>query len=164
MFRSLAVALAALTVGSPQAAVADHYMQTADPQVVQAVQEIVRALGQGCNAGNTTACKAIPRAQQQAHIMLSAGHDCQYGGQPQACQFYQANIFQLQQAYQQVSMAMQSGALMTYRGGGGARAGLSHAQRMQQIHDWGQQRLDYGAQSQALLDNNHAQFMEMLRQ
>lgn len=146
----------AATTGS-----ANHYMQTADPQVVEMINGIIGALGEGCNMGNAMACNAIPMAQQQAHMMLVAGYDCSYGNQ-QACGFYQQNVFQLQQAYSQVAAAYNSGQLFQNTGGGGAQ--LSHADRMQQIHDWGQQRLEFGRQSQALLDNNHAQFMEMLRQ
>ena len=136
---------------------ANHYLQTADPQVVGAINEMVTVLGQACNMGNGPACNAIPMLQQQAHIMLSAGYDCQYG-QQQACAFYNQNYQQLAEAYQQTIFAFQSGYL-TQNTGGGAGMGMSHAQRMQQIHDWGQQRLDYGRQSQAILDQSHANFM-----
>ena len=109
--------------------------------------------------GNPTACNAIPMAQQQAHFMLSAGYDCQVGGNMQACQFYQENLYQLQTA-----MALQSGQLMQNYGGGGPGMGMSHAERMQQIHNWGQQRLEYGRQVSAQMDSNHQQFLEMIRQ
>ncbi|TFL18253.1 hypothetical protein [Jannaschia formosa] len=169
MSRFLALALAALAAAGPKPAAADHYMQTADPQVVQAIQEIVWALGQGCNAGNAGACQAIPMAQQQAHMMLSAGYDCRMQNDPQACQFYQANLQQLQQSYQQVAQAMQTGALMQPQGGmggGGAMPGMgsTHEERMQQIHNWGQQRLEWGRQNQTIMDNSHQRFLETLRQ
>ncbi|MEM6446528.1 MAG: hypothetical protein AAF704_08185 [Cyanobacteria bacterium P01_D01_bin.123] len=60
------------TIGLTGVAKADHYYATADPQVVQAIDEIIMVLGQGCNVGNAPACNAIPLAQQQAHLMLSA--------------------------------------------------------------------------------------------
>jgi len=41
--------------------------------------------------------------------------------------------------------------------------GNSHAERMQNIHNWGQQRLEFGRQSQQLLDQRHEQFMKTLR-
>ncbi|MDB2407095.1 hypothetical protein N9W17_01005 [Jannaschia sp.] len=166
MVRILAVALAALAVVSPQAK-ADHYLQTADPQVVQTIQEIVGALGQGCNAGNAGACQSLPSFQQQAHFMLSAGYDCRASNDPQACQTYQAFLPQLQQAYQQVSYLWQSGQLMQpsgFAGGGGAGMGLTHAQRMQQIHDMGRQSTQNWRQNQQIMDNRHEQFMQTLRE
>ena len=143
---------------------AEHYYQTADPQVLQAINEIITVVGQACNMGNPRACNAIPMMQQQAHFMLSAGYDCQVGGNMQACQFYQQNLYQLQAAYQQTSMALQSGRLMQNYGGGGSGMGMSHAERMQQIHNWGQQRLEYGRQVSSQMDSSHQQFLEMIRQ
>ncbi len=153
---------------APEVARPNHYLQTADPQVVQMIEEIIYALGQGCQAGNMNACNAIPMAQQQAHAMLSAGFDCAQAGNQQACGFYQNNVWQLQQGYQMVAQAHQSGMLyqpnngMSGSGavGGAVPQGSTHAQRMQQIHNWGQQRLDYGRQSQQLLDNSFNQFMK----
>ena len=142
---------------------ANHYMQTADPQVVQAINEIIFALGQGCSAGNMNACNMVPLAQEQAHAMLVAGYDCQAQGNPQACQFYQQNLWQLQEAYQQVAYAAQTGLLYQPSGGGQAGAnplGQTHAQRMQIIDICGQQRLEYGRQSHQLLDQRHEQFMK----
>lgn len=143
---------------------ADHYYQTADPQVLQAINEIITVLGQACNMGNPGACNAIPMAQQQAHVMLSAGYDCQASGNMQACQFYQQNLYQLQAAHQQTSIALQSGRLMQNYGGAAPGMGMSHAERMQQIHNWGQQRLDYGRRVSSQMDSNHQQFLEMIRQ
>lgn len=160
MFRptGLFIILAAvLSVSTP--ARANHYLQTADPQAVQAINEILQALTQGCQAGNGNACGMIPIFQQQAHAMLLAGYDCQAEGNQQACAMYQNNIWQLQQAYQTVAQAVQSGALFAPSGGAVNPLGSTHAQRMQNIHSWGQQRLDYGRQSQAILDQRHQQFM-----
>lgn len=155
------ICAAALSIAATGAS-ANHYMQTADPVVMQQINEIITVLGQGCTMGNAGACNAIPIAQQQAHMMLSAGYDCLTQGNMQACNFYRQNVFQLQQSYDQVAMAYNNGTLFQNTGAAGAT--MSHAERMQQIHNWGQQRLEFGRQSQALLDNNHAQFMEMLRQ
>lgn len=157
-----AAAMACAVAGAPASAMADHYMASADPQVVQAITEIIQVLGQACNMGNGQACNAIPLAQQQAHVMLSAGYDCQRRNQ-QACAFYQQNLWQLQAAYQQTAMAVQSGALMQNRGGG-AGMGLTHEERMQQIHAMGQASLDYGRQVSDSMDRSHQQFMEYLRQ
>lgn len=152
----LAGALSVLATG----ALADHYMRTADPQIVQAVNEIIYALGEGCNAGNMTACNAIPQAQQHAHIMLSAGYDCQMQNNPAACQFYQQNIYMLQNVYQHVAAAAQSGALyQPLQAPGGGGIGATHEERMAQIDRWGQSRLDYGRESQAALDRSHDWFM-----
>lgn len=151
---------AALGIAATTAS-ANHYLQSADPQVVGAINEIIMVLGQSCNIGNAAACNAIPLAQQEAHAMLLSGYDCQTGN-AQACGFYQQNVYQLEQTYNQVATALQSGWLSQNTGGAGA--GLSHADRMAQIHQWGRDRLEYGRQSQAILDANHDRFMEYLRQ
>lgn len=162
MKRILLALACAAGLGAPAAA--DHYYQTADPQVVQAINEMVYALGQGCNAGNAQACQAVPLLQQQAHFMLSAGYDCVAQGNQQACAFYQQQIWQLQEAYQQVSFAVQQGYLMRPYGQPSAGMGLTHEQRMQQIHNFGvQNRLNF-QNRMATMDANHQQFLDYIRQ
>lgn len=158
----LFAAACALFAGAGQA---QNQFQTADPQVVNALNEIVFLLGQGCNSGNANACALIPMVQQEGQTMLQAGHACQFNGNQQACAFYQQELFNLQQGYQQVQYAAQSGLLYQPTGGGGQVPGMgqTHEQRMQQIHNWGQQRLEWGNQQQQLMDQRHQQFMEMLR-
>ncbi|MEM9344209.1 MAG: hypothetical protein AAGA87_14295 [Pseudomonadota bacterium] len=156
------LAAAAMALCTITGAQANHYMQRADPQVLQAINDILYALGQGCSYGNVNACNLIPVAQQQAHAMLVAGYDCRERGNQQACSFYEQNLWQLQEAYQQVAYAAQTGLLYSPTGGQatGNPLGQTHAQRMQNIHNWGQQRLEYGRQSQQLLDQRHEQFMK----
>ncbi|MEL6639822.1 MAG: hypothetical protein AAFP98_00685 [Pseudomonadota bacterium] len=158
----MSLAAAALSLAATTAS-ANHYLQGADPQVVGAINEMVMVLNQACNYGNGPACNAIPMLQQQAHLMLSAGYDCQYGGQQAACNFYSQNYQQLSYAYQQTMTAFQSGYL-AQNTGGGAGMGLTHAQRMQQIHDWGAQRLAYGNQVQQTMETSQQNFLETLRQ
>lgn len=162
MKRILGAVLVALGLNGP--ATADHYFQTADPQVVQAINEIVFALGQGCNVGNAQACNAIPLIQQQAHAMLSAGYDCQTQGNQQACSFYQQNLWQLQEAYTQVQMAAQQGHLMQQYGAPSQGMGLTHEQRMQLIHNFGAQNTANFNQRMQQTDRNHQQFIDMIRQ
>ena len=142
---------------------ADHYYATADPQVVQAINEIITVLGQGCNMGNGPACNAIPMFQQQAHMMLSAGYDCRMGNQ-QACGFYQQNLWQLRDAHTQVQYAANQGRLMQQYGQPTDGMGLTHEQRMQQIHNFGAQNTaNFNARMQQM-DTNHQKFIEMIRQ
>ncbi|MEO0803851.1 MAG: hypothetical protein AAFY57_16465 [Cyanobacteria bacterium J06642_2] len=151
------------TMGLTGVAKADHYYATADPQVVQAIDEIIMVLGQGCNVGNAPACNAIPLAQQQAHLMLSAGYECNLGNQ-QACGFYQQNLSQLSDAYQQLSIAVQQGRMTSPYGQPTAGMGLTHAERMQAIHNFGvQNRINFNNRM-ATMDANHQQFLEYLRQ
>jgi hypothetical protein len=141
---------------------AEHYFQTADPQLLQAVNEMIYVLGQGCQVGNALACQAIPDAQHTAHVMFSAGYDCQTQGNRAACDFYRQNIAKVEQMYGIVAQAHQTGALYQPSAGAGGMVnplGETHEDRMQQIHNWGQERLDFGVQSQAILDQRHADFM-----
>lgn len=142
---------------------ANHYYETADPGVVQAINEMIMVLGQGCNAGNAPACNSIPLLQQQAHLMLSAGYECNYGN-PQACSFYQQNLWQLNEAYQQLSYAVQQGRMTTPYGQPTTGMGLSHAERMQAIHNFGvQNRINFNNRM-STMDANHQRFLEMIRQ
>ncbi|UYV37539.1 hypothetical protein N4R57_21890 [Rhodobacteraceae bacterium D3-12] len=156
--------LLAVVVGLGGPAKADHYYATADPQVLQAINQIMTTLGQGCNMGNAQSCNAIPLLQQQAHMMLSAGYDCRMQGNPNACAFYQQNIWQLREAQQQVQMAAQQGRLMQQTGNAAPGMGLTHAQRMQQIHNFGAQNTANFNQRMQTMDQNHKKFIEMIRQ
>lgn len=149
--------------GMAGTAKADHYYATADPQVVQAISEMIGVLGQGCNAGNALACNAIPQLQQQAHLMLSAGYECSYGNQ-QACGFYQQNLWQLNEAYQQLSLAVQQGRLMSPYGQPTGGMGMTHAERMQAIHNFGAQNTINFNNRMAAMDDSHQKFLEYIRQ
>ena len=162
MFKS-AIAVAVTTLGLSTTATADHYWATADPYVVQMIQEMTYALNEGCNYGNAGACNAIGMIQQQAHMMLSAGYDCQTQGLQDACAFYQQNVYQLQQAHQQVGYAVQQGSIYAQTGGG-TGMGMTHEERMRQIHLMGQQVTANWQQNQQIMDTRHQQFLETLRQ
>ena len=140
---------------------ANHYMQTADPYVVQQLNEIIWALGAACQMGNGQACSMMQLAQTEAHAMLNAGFECQMNGDQNACMHYNQAYGQLQQGYQQMQAAVQAGRL---NAGGGGYSQSTHAERMQQIHNWGQQRLQWGQQQMQRSEANHQQFLEMLRQ
>lgn len=154
----------AFAVGLNGAAKADHYFATADPVVVQQINQIITTLGQACNMGNAQACNAIPLVQQQAHSMLSAGYDCRMQGNQNACAFYQQNLWQMQDAHRQVQMAAQQGQLMQPTGNAAPGMGMTHAQRMQQIHDFGAQNTANFNQRMKKMDENHNKFIQMLRQ
>ena len=154
------VAATALAAGLSAPAAADHWMQTADPQVVQALNEMIQVYGSGCQMGNPQACQMMQIIQQQGGTMLNAGYECQMNGNPQACQFYQYSYNSLEQAYYATHQAMTQGQLAPVQPG---YSGSTHAQRMQEIHNWGQQRLQWGRQQQQMMDQNHQQFLEYLR-
>lgn len=159
--RALFIAALALTLAAP-AARANHWMQTADPQVLQALNELVMVYGNACQMGNPQACQVTQSIQQSGSMMLNAGYECQVNGNPQACQFYNHAYGQLEQTYMATQQAMMAGQVQAAPQGYGT--GTTHAQRMQQIHNWGQQRLEWGRQQQQMMDNNHQQFLEYLRQ
>ena len=156
-----AFAVAAAVFAAPVSN-ANHYMQTADPYVLQQISDIMWALGASCQMGNPQACNMMPLVQTEAHAMLNAGFECQMNGIQSACAHYNHAYGQLQQGYQQMQAAVQAGRFNG--GGGGGYAQSTHAERMQQIHNWGQQRLQWGQQQMQRSEANHQQFLEMLRQ
>jgi hypothetical protein len=142
-------------------ATADHWLQTADPAVVQALNEMVQVYGGVCQQGNPQGCQAMQYVQQLGGQMLNAGYECQTAGNQQACQFYQQAYNQLEQDYYATQQAVNQGQFAAQQPG---YDGSTHAERMQEIHNWGQQRLDWGRQQGAINDQNHQKFLEYLRQ
>ncbi len=141
---------AALVLSIPLcgAAQADHYLQTADPQVVQAINELIQVYGGACQQGHQQACNIAQLIQQQGGMMLNAGYDCQTQSNQQACVFYRQAYGQMEQTYYQTQQAINEG-----RFGAGSANNYSqydHSQRMQEIHNWGQQRLEWGRQQSAI--------------
>lgn len=156
---SAAATAALLTIAPP--ALSNHWMQTADPQVLQAIDEMVAVYGSSCQMGNPQGCQALQYIQQTAGTMLDAGYQCQTMSNAQACAYYQQAYSVLEQAYIATSQAVMQGQMMNAQPGYSAQ---SHAQRMNEIHQWGQQSLAIGRQNQQILDQRHDQFMEYLRQ
>ncbi|WP_123642413.1 hypothetical protein [Histidinibacterium lentulum] len=153
MLRTLKLAAIALA-GLGTAASADHYMQSADPQVVGMINTIVGMYQQGCQMGNPMGCELAQMAMSEGHYLLNAGYECMRGNQ-EACWFYQQGT---QAAYNNM-MQMQQAQL----GGGGNPLGATHEERMTNIHNWGQSRLEWGNQQSAIMDQRHEQFMQTLR-
>jgi len=151
--------LLALALATP--AKANHYMASADPSVVAAFQQLMQVYGGACQGGHQGSCQAFQMLDQEAATTLNAGYQCAFEGNQQSCGYYQYSIGQLQQLYTQTEAAIASSG-GNYANGG--TYGTTHAQRMQQIQDWGQQRLEIGRQNSALMDQRHNSFMEMLRQ
>ena len=71
---SAAAALTALAAGPAEA---DHYLATADPQVVRATEEMAYVYGGLCQQGDPQACQSLQYIQGRGGAVLSAGHDCQ---------------------------------------------------------------------------------------
>lgn len=159
--RSLAAGLA-LAVATIHPAAADHWMQTADPQVIQALNELSQVYGSYCQQGNPQACQMVSSIQAHAGQMLNAGYDCQVRRNQQACAWYQQYYQQLSQTYASTQQAMAQ-AQLTPPATGVNPMGATHEQRMQNIQQWGQDRLQWGQQSSAALDRSHAEFMQRLR-
>ncbi|MEM1161563.1 MAG: hypothetical protein AAGJ28_11560 [Pseudomonadota bacterium] len=153
-----AAALFAAAVTPATETRADHYLATADPQVVQAINELMYAYGGACQMGNPQACNLVNLMQQEAGNMLSAGYECQTAGNQQACQYYQSAYQQLSQVYNYTQQALAAGQMQQAP----SYNQSTHAQRMQQIHNWGQQRLQYGRQSMQLMEQRQKQFLQNL--
>ncbi|MDO9526761.1 MAG: hypothetical protein Q7J57_14690 [Gemmobacter sp.] len=152
----------------PFRAGADHWRQTADPQVVQALNELVQIHGGLCQQGNPQACQMLQSVQSHGSMMLNAGYDCQTQGNAQACAWYQQAYAMLSQTYAQTQQAMMQGQFSAAQTGaqygGGQMPGSTHEDRMRQIQNWGQERLQWGADSSARMDRQHQQFMQTLRE
>ena len=154
-------AAAAISLGIAGAAYSEDYMQTADPQVVQALNDMIQVYGGLCQQGNPQGCNMMQYIQQTGGQMLRAGNDCQVNGSQQACQFYQQAYRTLEQAYYETEAAVNRGQFSSQQPGYSA---LAHQQRMQEIDKWGQQRLQWGQNQSNMMDQRHQQFLEYLRQ
>ncbi len=163
VLRLFALVITGLAMATPAAA--DHWRQTADPQVVQALNELSWVYGTHCQQGMPAACQALQSVQQEGMMMLNAGYDCQVMQIPQACGYYQQAYGMLAQTHAQVAQMLQQGAMpMAPAAGGVNPLGATHAERMGAIAQWGQERQQWGANQSARMDANHQRFMEMIRQ
>lgn len=159
---SLVAGLISLSLAAPVAA--DHWMATADPQVVQALNELVWVYGSYCQQGQPQACQAAQAVQQQGGMMLNAGYDCQVKGDPNACQFYQQAYGMLAATHGQVQQAMMMGQMQQPAPSPGVTPlGATHADRMNAIQQWGQDRTQWSQQRSLQMDAQHQRFMETLR-
>jgi hypothetical protein len=156
---------------SPLPLLADHWRPYVDPSIVQGVDELLYVYSSYCQAGSAEACNMMGHVQQQAGMMFNAQFDCATQNNPQACAFAEQSFYGLQQVYMQTMQAA------NLQGGGGQQfydqlanqtGGYvdpnTHAMNMQQIQDWGQSRLDWGAQQSAIADTNHQQFIDYIQQ
>lgn len=147
MFRTLRAAVLALAAIGGTAASADHYMQTADPQVVQGLSTIIALYEQQCMMGNPQGCQGVTLAQQEAHTLLLAGYDCRAGVQG-ACPFYQNGVQVLGNVLAQIQAAQVP--VDPYQ---------RHSERMDDIRRWGESRLAIGDQNMALMQQRHESFL-----
>ena len=160
MLTRLAATLA-ISLGLLGTASADHWMQTADPQVLQALNELQGFYGSYCQAGSADGCQMVQMVEQHGMQMLNAGYECQMNGNQQACQFYAFAYQQLEQTYY---AAQQQLAQQQVQNPSAGYAATDHWQRMEQIQNWGQQRLDWGNQQSQMMDDSHQRFMQTLRE
>lgn len=157
LFAALACAIGLSGPGQAQ-----NYMSSADPMVVQAINEIIYVYQLYCNAGEMQACNTLPMIEQGAQETLALGQNCQMGDQA-ACSTYQEHLWELQGAHSQ-AMVSYNQLQAAQSGGQSGDMGLTHEQRMQQLQQWGAQNQanhDYRMQQ---MDQSHQQFIEMLRQ
>lgn len=134
--------------------------QQQDPQVVQALNEMIYAFGVNCQYGNQQACQSANYIQSYGGQMLQAGNACQFGNQ-QACQFYQQAYYELSGVYSQFQQQQWAAQAMQKQPQGYA---LSHQQRMQQIQQFGAQNTANWNRQQAANDAAHQRFIESIRQ
>jgi hypothetical protein len=144
-------------------AAADHWKQTADPQVVQALNELLSVYGGYCQQGNPQACAMMQSVQSHGMQMLNASYDCKAQGNQQACNWYGQAYQALSSTYSQMQTAMNQGQFAAAPRTDPNPLGSTHQERMQSIQQWGQERLQWGADHSKAMDDNHAKFMERLR-
>jgi hypothetical protein len=152
------VAAAAIMVSAP--AMADHWRQTADPQLVVMFEQLMSFYAMNCQMGDQNACLGYEAAGQQGIAMLNASYDCVAANNQMACNFYQQSAQQLMGATQQVQQFM----------GGGLDPsavnplGATHQDRMANIEAWGAQNTANWQDRMTTMDTNHNAFIDMIRQ
>lgn len=162
MYRFAAAAAAMMTFGTGQVAQADHWMQTADPQVVMALNQMIETYSYFCSSGNQIGCQLMQQTNQAGAMMLNAGYDCQMNRDQQACNFYQQSLMQLQQAYMGLNNAL--GAQQFNQIASANPLGATHAERMEAISNWGQERLEWGRQQADISSANTQAFIDAITQ
>lgn len=158
MFRTLRAAALVLAGLGGTAASAEHYMQTADPQVVGMINQVVGMYRQACQMGHQTGCQLERMAMSEGHYLLSTGYNCMANGNQQDCGYYQQAVVGLQNNVMQMQQTQLGSAGM------GNPLGATHGERMQNIHNWGESRMEWGQQQSAIMDQRHEQFMQTLRE
>jgi hypothetical protein len=158
----VAILATGLPLISPAPAQADHWRQTADPQLVQMIDVVLMTYQGYCMQGYSDACTIMQSMQADAGVILNASYDCVVRQNPQACQYYQSGAQQVQQVYFQLS---QSNVAVAPQPGYDPNnpLGATHMDRMNNIEAFGQQNLqnyyDRGHQS----DIRQQQFINMIR-
>ena len=159
---NIAATVALLTGAFAGVAQADHWRQTADPQVVQALNELMQVYNYYCNSGDQYACNSANNVYQSGLALLNAGYDCQAMNNRQACQYYEGSYNELAMAYNQINQVVPQQQYADLVNSGNPLGG-THGERMDTIAAWGQDRLDWGTTQGALMDSNHDAFMQTLR-
>jgi hypothetical protein len=157
---AFAFASTVVTFGSPT--LADHWMQTADPVVVQALNEVAQVYGYYCNQGDQNACQLANNVYQSGTAMLMAGYDCQMQGMQDACQYYNAAFGELSMVYGQITQTMPQQQYQDVLSGGNV-LGATHDERMGNIAAWGQERIEWGITQSGIADANHDAFIAQIR-
>ncbi|MCC5973228.1 MAG: hypothetical protein JJT81_04165 [Rubellimicrobium sp.] len=157
----LAAAMFAVVALGPQGLAADHWRQTADPQVVMMMEQVNSIYHFHCQQGNPAACQALPMIQQLTQETLDASWFCVAEGNMNACQYYQNSAMQLSQVYMQLTQAGQS---QMGAGSGFNPLGETHADRMNAIQQFGQQNMDNFNDRMRQMDLQHEQFMSTILQ
>ncbi len=158
-------ALCLTFAGFTSAASAQNYEVRNDFQLWGAIEQMSSGLGTGCQLGDQNGCQSYQYVQDLAGYLIATNDGCNYQGDQQACQYFQQAYNQLDIDFGQYLQfyAPQVQAMM---GGGGQMynpMGSTHEERMTNINNWGQQMLENGRASQAILDQSHSGFMETLR-
>lgn len=155
-----------LTLVAP-AVQADHWRQTADPQLITAIDYMVSTYGQYCQGGMQMACQLQAEASQVGYAALNASYDCMAMGNPMACDYYQQAGWSLINSAQGLYQTMTGGTAQTMPAPGydpGNVLGPTHDARMANIEAWGTQNTINWQNSQATIDANHDAFIAQIQQ
>lgn len=157
---------AALSVGVAQTAAANSWTQAADYNTASMLYQLDQYFGSNCMAGDPYACQSQQGLYQDAQAVESAAYSCLNTNDQSACYQFQNMAMQVGQLY---NMAQQQASASYYEtpgygayGGGYDTSAAGHMDRMQQIHDWGQNSLAIGAANSAAMDASHERFMSTI--
>ena len=154
----------ALCLTSPMAQ-AQQYTPGVDPNLVMALDQIISYVWQNCQMGNQGACQYAQQIQMDAQNLIGAGQYCYQTNDPNACQFYQNGIWEVEQAYGQMHQQMagsQMPAGPSYDPNN--PMGATHEERMANIAAFGAQNTQNWVDRGAASDANQAAFIDYIRQ
>jgi len=137
--------------------------QGIDPQLVMMMEQMISAVWMNCQMGDQASCYNAQGMQQYGQQIIAAGQYCMQTNDMNACGFYQQGVYSVQNAYMQMAQGYGGQLPATPGYDPNNPLGATHADRMQNISDWGAANTANWQAQQAQNDAAHNAFIDSIR-